>query len=122
MNTPYITGTTPLSSTSFTVNWTITDPSHSYIITWINLDNDVMNSTSAPENTNSYTVTGLDGINNYNVTVTSNYSEGTMMSTSDPVTVYGKNLLPHLIYTKCTYPYYECTYLFMCMLRTRNST
>ena len=72
-----------------------------------------MNSTSAPENTSSYTVTGLDGINNYNVTVTSNYSEGTMMSTSDPVTVYGKNLLPHLIYTKCTYLYYECTYLYV---------
>ena len=93
MNTPNITGTTPLSSTSFTVNWTITAPSHTYIIAWINLYNDVMNSTSAPENTSSYTVTGLDGINNYNVTVTSNYSEGTMMSTSDPVTVYGKNLL-----------------------------
>ena len=91
MNTPNITGITPLSSTSFTVNWTITDPSHNYTITWINLNTGDMNYTTVPMNTNSYTVKGLNGINNYNVSVTAIYSGGMMMSI--PITVYGKNLL-----------------------------
>ena len=88
---PTITGTTPLSSTSFTVNWTITDPNHNYIITWINLRTGMMEgSMTVPENTNSYTVTGLNGVDNYNVSVAANNSCGMMMS--DPITVYGKNV------------------------------
>ena len=89
MTAPNITGTTPLNRTSFTVNWTITGPNHNYIITWTNLNSNVMENTTVAENTSSYTVTGLNGIDNYNVTVTANYSDGMMMS--DPITVYGKN-------------------------------
>ena len=92
---PTITGTTPLSSTSFTVSWTITDPNHNYIITWTNLHTSMMEgSMTVPENTNSYTVTGLNGIDNYNVSVTANNSCGMMMS--DPITVYGKDQYNHL--------------------------
>ena len=81
----------PLSSTSFNVSWTITDPDHNYIITWINLRTGVMdNNMTVAENTNSYTVTGLSGMDNYNVTVTANNSCGMMMT--DPITVYGKNV------------------------------
>ena len=96
-NTPNITDTTPLSSTSFTVNWTITDPTHNYIITWTNLNTGVMYNVTVPENTSSYTVTGLNGIDNYNVSVTAIYSGGMIMS--DTVTIYGKNVITIL----CTY-------------------
>ena len=87
---------TPLSSTSFTVSWTITDPDHNYIITWTNLRTGVMDNMTVSENTNSYTVTGLSGIDNYNVTVTANNSCGMMMS--DPITVYGKMYRAYLTY------------------------
>ena len=91
MTAPTITDTTPLSNTSFTVSWAITDPNHNYIITWTNLRTGMMeDSVTVPENTNSYTVTGLTGIDNYNVSVTANNSCGMMMS--DPNTVYGKNV------------------------------
>ena len=40
------------------------------------------------ENTSSYTVTGLSGTDNYNMTVIANNLCGMMMS--DPITVYGK--------------------------------
>ena len=43
------------------------------------------------DNTNSYTVTGLSGMDNYNVTVTANNSCGIMIM-SDPIAVYGKNV------------------------------
>ena len=99
MTAPNITRTTPLSSTSFTVSWTITDPDHNYIITWTNLNTGVISSMTVPENTNSYTVTGLNGIDNYIVTVTANNSCGMMMS--DPITVYGKNV--HIVHSICTY-------------------
>ena len=49
----------------------------------------MMSSVTVPENTNSYIVTGLNGIDNYNVSVTANNLCGMMMS--DPATVYGKN-------------------------------
>ena len=88
---PNITGTTPLSSTSFTVSWTITDPNHNYIITWTILPTGMMEGNmTVPENTNSYAVTELNGIDNYNVSVAANNSCGMMMS--DPITVYGKNV------------------------------
>ena len=75
-------------SRSFTVSWTITDPDHNYIVTWTNLRTGMMSSVTVPENTNSYMVTGLNGVDNYNVSVTANNSCGMMMS--DPITVYGK--------------------------------
>ena len=92
---PTIAVPTPLSSTSFTVSWTITDPNHNYIITWTNLRTGMMEgSMTVPENTNCYTVTGLNSIDNYNVSVTANNSCGMMMS--DPITVYGKDQYNHL--------------------------
>jgi len=45
-------------------------------------------SVTVVENTNSYTVTGLNGVDNYNVSVATNNSCGMMKS--DPITVYGK--------------------------------
>ena len=89
ITSPSITGITPLSSTSFTVSWTITDPDHNYIVTWTNLHTGMMSTVTVSENTNSYIVTGLNGMDNYNVSVTANNSCGMMMS--DPATVYGKN-------------------------------
>ena len=89
---------TPLSSTSFNVSWTITDPDHNYIITWTNLRTGKMDYVTIAENTNSYTVTGLSGIDNYNVTVTANNSCGMMMS--DPITVYGRNIIIRMWYIR----------------------
>ena len=89
MTAPTVT-VTPLSSTSFTISWTITDPDHNYIITWTNLRTGLMDNMTVAENTNSYTVTGLSGIDNYNVTVTANNSCGMMMS--DPISVDSKNV------------------------------
>ena len=76
MASPTITIPTLLSSTSFTVSWTITDPDHNYIVTWTNLHTGMMSSVTVPEITNSYMVTGLNGVNNYNVSVTANNSCG----------------------------------------------
>ena len=91
MTAPSITGVTPLNNTSFTVSWTITNPDHNYIVTWTNLHTGMIESSeTVPENTNSYVVTGLDVVDNYNVSVTANNSCGMMMS--DPATVYGKNV------------------------------
>ena len=91
---PYITGTSPLNSTSFTVNWTTSDPSYNinYTVIWTNLNTSVVDSFTVPENTSSYTVTGLNGIHNYNVSVRANNNTGGT-NTSDSVTVYGKNLV-----------------------------
>ena len=86
---------TPLSSTSFTISWTITNPDHNYIIAWTNLRTDVVDKMTVVENTSSYTVTGLIGINNYNVTVTVNNSCGMMMS--DPITVYSKIICMYIL-------------------------
>ena len=96
MTTPTINTPTMLSSRSFTVSWTITDPDHNYIVTWTNLRTGMMNSVTVPENTNSYMVTGLNGVDNYNVSVTANNSCGMIMS--DPITVYGKQCI---IYYAC---------------------
>ena len=52
----------------------------------------MMSSVTVPENTSSYMVTRLNGIDNYNVSVTANNLCG--MNVSDPVTVYGKKLHP----------------------------
>ena len=88
MIVPTFTGITPLSSTSFTVSWTVTDPDHNYIVTWTNLHTGMMSSVTVPENTNSYMVTGLNGVDNYTISVAANNTNG--MIKSDPFTVYGK--------------------------------
>ena len=62
MTAPSITGIMPLSGTSFTVNWTANDLNNSFIITWINLNTNMTYNVTVPENTSSYTVTGLNGI------------------------------------------------------------
>ena len=78
----------PLSSTSFTVNWTSSVLNNNYTVIWTNLHTGVMYNRTVPGNTNSYTVTGLSGGVNYNVSVAAvNMCE---MMTSDPVTVYGE--------------------------------
>ena len=87
---PSITSVTSLSNTSFTVNWTISDPNYSYTVIWTNLITGVMNSFTVPENINSYTVTGLSDDTNYNVSVAAVNMCGD--KTSDPITVYGKSV------------------------------
>ena len=99
MTPRFITVPTPLSSRSFTVSWTITDPDHNYIVTWTNLHTGMMSSVTVPENTNSYMVTGLNGVDNYNVSVTANNSCGMMRS--DPITVYSKKCTHVCIYIHC---------------------
>ena len=88
MTAPNITTIAELSSKSFTVRWTITGPDHNYIITWTNLRTGVVDNVTIAENTYSYTVTGLSGMDNYNVIVTASNSCGMIMS--HPITVYGK--------------------------------
>ena len=83
---PNITSVTPLSSsTSFTVSWIISDPNYNYTVIWTNLNTGVTNSATVPVNTNSYTVTGLNDNDKYNVSVAAVNMCGDM--TSDPVTV-----------------------------------
>ena len=91
---PQITVVMPLSYASFTVDWKISDNSvtiYNYIVIWTNLRTGVMNSSTVPENTNSYTVTGLSDNDNYNVSITAVGVCG--MITSDPITVYGKCIM-----------------------------
>ena len=83
-----ISGATPLNSTSFTVNWTISNTKYDIILT--NLRTEEISIIVVPGNTNNYTVTGLNGIDNYNVSVTANNSCGTLMN--NPITLYGKNV------------------------------
>ena len=68
----------------------MTNPSdtHSYIITWTNLRTGDMDNTTVPQNTNSYNVSGLNGVDNYDVSVAARNPCG--MMESDSITVYGK--------------------------------
>ena len=94
MNESIVIMPTPLSSTSFDVNWSIRNPDYyRYIVTWTNIITGVMKSETVSES--SYTVQGLNGVDNYNVIVTANNSCGMMMS--DPATVYGKNYYVFLL-------------------------
>ena len=93
MTAPVIWRAVPVDANSFTIIWELTDPSHKYVVTWTNLRTGVKNNVTVAENTNSYTVTaytvtGLSGIDNYDVTVIASNSCGMMMS--NPITVYGK--------------------------------
>ena len=84
---PNITAVAPLSNTSFTVNWTIPDPSYNYTVIWTNLNTSVVDNFTVSGNTNSYTVTGLSEYDNYNVSVAIVGLCG--MMTSGSITVYG---------------------------------
>ena len=77
---------TPLSATSFNVTWTMTD-SQNYTVTWTNLGNDMVDNATVAGNMTSYTVTGLSGMDNYNVIVIAHYLNGS--EASNPDTVYG---------------------------------
>ena len=66
---PTIVKVLPLSSTSFTVNWTSPVLNNNYTVIWTNLHTGVMYNRTVPGNTNSYTVTGLGGDVSYNVSV-----------------------------------------------------
>ena len=87
---PNITAVTPLNDTSFTVNWTIPDPSYNYTVMWTNLYSGVVDSVTVLEDTNSYAVTGLNEYDNYNVSIAVVGLCG--MMTSNPITVYGMYL------------------------------
>ena len=86
-NPPKVMSVIPLSSTSFTVTWTNSDPTYDYTVIWTNLNTGVMNNFTVPENLNSYTVTGLSETDHYNVSVAAVDVCGN--KTSDPITVYG---------------------------------
>ena len=76
---------------SFAVNWTITDPSYSYTMIWTNLHTSVINSFTAPLNTNYYIIiTGLSDNVNYAVSIATVDMCGVII-TSDPITICGKN-------------------------------
>ena len=98
-SSPDITAVTPLSSRSFTVSWTISDPNYSYTVIWTNLNTGVTDNITVSGNTNSYTITGLSEIANYNVRITAVGVCG--MITSDPITVYGK--CTSMLFNKCYY-------------------
>jgi len=88
--TPAISVGLPMSSRTFTVSWTPSNPTYSYSVIWTNLNNMIMDSMVIGENTNSYDVTRLNGVDNYNIRVAAVNMCGTM--TSDPVTVYGEHV------------------------------
>ena len=85
---PNIEFVKPSSSTSFTVNWTSPVLNNHYTVIWTNLHTGVMYNRTVPGNTNSYTVTGLSGDVNYNVSVAAVNECG--MNESDFVSVFGK--------------------------------
>ena len=85
---PIIKFVLPLSSTSFTVNWTLSAPNNNYTVIWADLHTGVMDNRTVPGSTNSYTVTGLSGDVNYNVSVAAVNMCG--MNESDFVSVFGK--------------------------------
>ena len=93
MNAPNLIEPTNLMNTSFTITWTITNPNNirSYKITWTNLHSSDVDNIEVQGNTTIYTVIGLNGVHNYNVSVTAENECG--MMESDPITVYGKDVL-----------------------------
>ena len=87
---PEITAVTSLNSTSFAVNWTITDPNNKIMVIWSNLRTGMMSYITAPENTNCFTVTGLNSDDNYKVgIIVPNVRE---IMKGNFVTVNGKNV------------------------------
>jgi len=84
----FISDVNTINSSSFTVNWTSSVPNYNYIVIWTNLHTGVMYNRTVPGNTNNYTVTGLSGDVNYNVSVAAMNKCG--MGSSNSVTVYGE--------------------------------
>ena len=75
---------------SCNVSWTPNDPNYSYnyTITWINLNtNKVEGTVMVQDGTTSGMVREFNGIDNYNVSVTTTCG----MMESEPMTVYGKD-------------------------------
>ena len=101
---PPVTTVTPLSNTSFTINWTPSDPDYNYTVMWTNLNTFTVDSFIVSENTNSYTVTGLSDTDNYNVSVAIIGLCG--MMTSDLITVYGMYVSVRIDARQVTF----CTY------------
>ena len=89
---------------SFTINWTISDPSYNYIVIWTNLNTGVLDSFTAPKNTHNYTVTRLSDNDNYAVSIATVDVCG-MMITSDPITICGKNTCYTYVATVCVLTY-----------------
>ena len=89
-----------LNSTSFIVNWTISD---AHAVIWTNINTGVMDNITIPENTTSYTVTGLSVNNNYNVSVA--IVDVCGMMTSDTITVNSKHICTHTYIILCNTVY-----------------
>ena len=89
---PTLTEPFNLMNRSFTINWTITNSNNidSYTIKWTNLRTGHNKTNEVLGNRTSYEVTGLNGVDNYNVSVTAENKCGKLES--DPITVYGKNI------------------------------
>ena len=66
------------------------DNIHSYIITWTNLHSNDTYHIEVKGNTATYQVSGLNGVDNYNVSVTAINPCGMIKSNS--ITVYGKDV------------------------------
>ena len=81
---PTVHTVTPLSNTSLSVNWTISNPDYNHTVIWTNLNTSMMSNYTVPQNTNSYIITGLSVNMNYNVSVAAIGVCG--MMTSDPIT------------------------------------
>lgn len=86
-----------MTNKSFIVNWTIVNPNniYNYIITWTNLRTGVLDNVTVSQNIFSRMITGLNGIDNYNVSVIAYNPCG--MIISDILTVYGKNVSLYMI-------------------------
>ena len=70
---------------------------------WTNLNSGVMDSFTAPQNTNNYTVTGLNDNDNYAVSIATVDVCG--MITSDPITICGENTCYTYVATACVRTY-----------------
>ena len=81
---PIVHTVTPLSNSSLSVNWTISNPDNNYTVIWTNLNTSVINNFTVPQNTSSYIIKGLSVNMNYNVSVAAIVVCG--MMTSDPIT------------------------------------
>ena len=93
MIAPTLNEVIPSSSTSFIISWTINNTNYDIIVILTNLRTEEVYIISVTEytlNTNTYNVTeGLNGVDNYNVSVATINACGMMMNNT--VTVYGKN-------------------------------
>ena len=118
MIAPTLNEVVPSSSTSFAINWTINNTNYDVIVILTNLRREEISITTVPMymvNTNIYNVAeGLNGFDNYNVSVATINVCGMMMS--DTVTVYGKNYSMYIhMHSNCLVclfcVYYVATYI-----------